>query len=139
MIKRALVTAGCLSLVLAVPASAGKGTVKWYLSANRNISCQVSSGGALGTLAYCQTIKPARSATLHSNGFVKLCRGNACLGDPAETAKTLKPGKDAVVGPFTCYAVPGNEITCYVTKTGKGFVASPTGIKKITVRKAMVL
>ena len=139
MIKRALVTVGCLSLVLAVPASAGKTTVKWFVSPNRNVSCQVSSGVALGTLAYCQTIKPARSATLHGNGFVKFCKGSACLGDPEETAKTLKAGTDATVGPFTCFGERPNIITCYVTKTGKGFEASSTGIKKITLRKVATL
>ncbi len=138
MTKSALVTAGCLSLVLAAPASAGSGTVKYFLSANNNISCQVSSGGVLGTLAFCQTIKPARSATLHRNGFVKFCKGVACLGDPADTAKTLKDGKDVVVGPFTCFA-DHNTITCYVTRTNKGFVASKTGIKKITIRQGATL
>jgi hypothetical protein len=139
MLKRALVTAGCLSLVLAVPASAGKTTVKWFVSPNRNVSCQVSSGVALGTLAYCQTLKPARSATLHRNGFVKFCTGSACLGDPAETAKTLKATQSASVGPFTCFGEKPNTITCYVTKTGKGFEASRTGIKKITIRQAATL
>jgi hypothetical protein len=137
MIKGALIAVGCLSLMFAVPASAGGGTITWYLSANNNISCQVSSGVAQGTLAYCQTIKPARSATLHRNGLIKFCTGAACLGDPADTAKVLRSGaKDAVVGPFTCYATGRATITCYVTKTGNGFAASPTGIKKITVRRA---
>jgi hypothetical protein len=140
MIKRAVVTAGCLSLALAIPASAGSGTIKWYLSANNNISCQVSSGVSQGTLAFCQTIKPARSATLHRNGLIKFCKGTACLGDPADTAKVLKSGgKDAVVGPFTCFATGRGTITCYVTSTGKGFKASPTGIAKFTVRKVGTL
>jgi hypothetical protein len=138
MITRALVTAGLLSLALAIPASAGSGTVEYFLSADNNISCQVSSGGVLGTLAFCQTIRGKASATLHRNGFVKFCKGVACLGDPADTAKPLKDGKDVVVGPFTCFA-DHNAILCYVTKTSKGFVASRGGIKKITIRRGGTL
>jgi len=139
MIKPVVVTACCLSLVFALPASAGSGTVKWYVSPNFDVSCQISSGGALGTLAYCQSIKAKQSGTLHRNGFVKVCKGSRCLGDPAETAKTLKAGKRAFVGPFECFGQIPNAITCFISKTGKGFATSSSGVRKVTIREAMVL
>jgi len=133
MIKRVVVIAGCLSLALAIPASAGSGSVKWYLSANGKISCQLSSGGALGTLAYCQTLKPASSVTLHRNGFAKICKGTRCLGNPPDNAKTLRAGGLAKVGPFYCKAESSSKIQCVVARLGDGFEVSNTGITKVSL------
>jgi hypothetical protein len=138
MIKRALVTVCCLSLAVAVPAVAGSKTT-FFKTANGKISCQLSSGGALGTLAYCQTTGPASSAKLHRNGFVKICKGVGCIGNPPENATTITAEHDVVVGPFTCYTTIARTVVCYVTKTGKGLEVSGSGIKKFTVRKVATL
>jgi hypothetical protein len=135
MITRSLVAFGCLLLVLAATASAGA-PAKFFLSANGKISCQLSSGGPLGTLAYCQTFKPASSVKLHSNGFAQICKGDACLGNPPDNATTLRAGKAERVGPYFCEAESSSKIQCLVVKSGKGFEVSSTGIKKVTVRES---
>jgi hypothetical protein len=135
MIKRASVTVFCISLVLAVPAAAGSGRVKFFTYANGKISCQLSSGGTLGALAYCQTLKPASSVTLHKNGFAKICKGAACLGNPPENATVLKKGKSEKVGPFFCETITGG-VECIVVPAGKGFDVTGAGIKKVTVRES---
>jgi hypothetical protein len=138
MIKRALVTVCCLSLVLALPAVAGSKTVS-FTSLHGRISCQVSSGGAFGTSAYCQSTKPASSVMLHKTGAVRICKGVACLGNAPENATTIKAGKDVVVGPFDCYTDQHHTVTCFVTKSGKGFEVTSTQIKKVTIRQAATL
>jgi hypothetical protein len=135
MIKRPVVVLGCLLLVLAATASAAS-PAKFFLSANGKISCQLSSGGALGTIAYCQTTKPASSVKLHSNGFAQICKGARCLGNPPENATKLRAGKSQKVGPFFCMAESSSKIQCYVVKSGKGFEASSAGINKVTVRES---
>ncbi len=133
MIKRSLLALVCLLLVLAVPASAGI-PAKFFLSPNGKISCQLSSGAPLGTLAYCQTFKPASSVKLHRNGFAQICKGAACLGNPPDNATTLKVGKSVTVGPFICRSVT-TGVLCYVVKSGKGFEVTSKGIKKETFRQ----
>jgi hypothetical protein len=137
MIKRAAVPVCSLVLVLAVPAVAGSKTT--FFTSGTRISCQISSGPPLGTLAYCQTTKPASSVELHSNGFAKICKGAGCLGNPPDNAITIKAGKDVVVGPFSCYTDIARTVVCSVTKTGKGFEVSRSGIKKLTLRQAQTL
>jgi len=135
MIKRVAVLLGCTVLVVAAAASAGNST-KFFLSANGNISCQVSYGGALGRIAYCQTLKPAQSVQLHLNGFAKICKGVRCLGNPPENATKLKAGKSVSVGRFFCKAESSSKIVCSVARLGLGFEASSKGIEKVTLRES---
>ena len=121
----------CLIAALAaaaMPATAAAKT-RWFHSPSGNIQCEVSSGGARGAYAYCQTFTPAASATLKESGRTKVCRGGACLGDGPENAFTLGYGKAVRVGAFRCTSrVSG--MTCRVVGKGRGFTISREGIRR---------
>jgi hypothetical protein len=109
-----------------------------FLSPSGNISCEMDYGGTLGDQVYCQTFSPAASVTMSLTGALKKCRGQLCLGNPADNAITLAFGRATVVGPFKCSSAKAG-VTCTVASTGaaggkvagKGFEISRSGIRKL--------
>lgn len=120
--KRTVATPLAICLALSVVASANA-AVRSFHSPTGNIQCQVSAHDAVGTAAYCQTFKPARSVMLSASGALKTCRGTGCLGDGPEDAFTLKYGRSVTVGPFRCTALQSG-VRCVATASGRGFQQS---------------
>lgn len=101
----------------------------WFRSPSGNISCEVFYKRSGVTEAYCQTVKPARSVTLASNGSYQTCTGEQCLGDGPEDTITLEYGQATEVGPFHCESAT-TGVTC--TADGKGFRIANSGITSVT-------
>jgi hypothetical protein len=102
------------------------GHARFFLSPSGNISCELDVGRAgIADVAYCQSVTPARSATLSRSGHLKTCSGQGCLGNPPEHDATLAYGKTAVLGPFRCTSRPAG-VTC--SGAGRGFTISRAGI-----------
>lgn len=101
-----------------------------FVSASRNISCEVSYQRAgLSDEAYCQTMEPPQSVRLSSAGVVASCQGTSCLGNPGENTPTLAHGQSANIGPFRCISMQ-EAVTCTIG-SGKGFTISNAGITPI--------
>lgn len=96
-----------------------------FLAPSGNISCEIDYGFAHLHQAYCQTIKPPESVTMSVTGKLKECKGNLCIGNPADNAITLKYGDSTGVGPFRCLSTKQGVIC---TVSGKGFRISASGI-----------
>jgi len=126
--RRLLLTAATAALALAIPAVAAA-SVSFFHSPTGNISCQMSSGGQIDTSVLCQTLKPARSATLHAGGTTTVCAGQGCLGNGPENAFTLRYRHGVAVGPFRCVSSLSG-MHCFVVRTGHGFRISAQGVKR---------
>lgn len=99
-----------------------------FLSPSGNISCEIDYHRADLTQAYCQTITPARSATMDVTGRYTTCTGQQCLGNPGTGTPTLAYGTATGVGPFRCESATSG-VTC--TAGGKGFQISASGITPV--------
>jgi hypothetical protein len=84
----------------------------------------------IGTAAYCQTYPHAESVTLRPNGTLKLCHGIQCIGNPPDQVPTLVYGGSLTTGPFRCTSLHAG-VKCVVMKSGRGFLISPTTIRKV--------
>lgn len=116
-------TAGSTTLVPMQTAAGGE-----FLSPSGNISCEIDYHRAGLTQAYCQTITPARSATMDVAGRYTTCTGQQCLGNPGTGTPTLAYGTATGVGPFRCESATSG-VTC--TAGGKGFQISASGITPV--------
>jgi hypothetical protein len=99
-----------------------------FLSPSGNISCEIDYHRAGLTQAYCQTITPARSATMDVTGRYTTCTGQQCLGNPGTGTPVLAYGTATGVGPFRCESATSG-VTC--TAGGKGFQISASGITPV--------
>jgi hypothetical protein len=54
------------------------------------------------TMAYCQSVTPARSASMSGSGAAKTCEGIACIGNPGTGTPTFSSGIKVLLGSFTC-------------------------------------
>ena len=101
-----------------------------FLSPSGNISCEVDYQRAnITTQAFCQTVTPARSATMGPGGTYSTCTGTQCLGNPGLNTPTLAYGTVTGVGPYRCSSA-ATGITC--TADGKGFRISSSGITSVS-------
>ena len=96
-----------------------------FLSPSGNISCEIDYHRAGLTQAYCQTVTPARSATMGVTGRYTTCTGQQCLGNPGTGTPTLAYGTATGTGPFRCESATSG-VTC--TADGKGFRISVSGV-----------
>src|SRR5215213_9501208 len=101
-------------------ASPAEAAVRWFHSPTRNIECEVAAADRLGTYALCQTVRKPKSVTLRESGRMRVCTGNACLGNGPENAFTLRYGRSVSVGPFRCTSLV-NGMRCVVAGSGHGF------------------
>lgn len=116
-------TAGSTTLVPMQTVAGGE-----FLSPSGNISCEIDYHRADLTQAYCQTITPARSATMDITGRYTTCTGQQCLGNPGTGTPILAYGTATGVGPFRCESATSG-VTC--TAGGKGFQISASGITPV--------
>ena len=120
---------------LAVAATAGAGEQHFFFAPGVTTSCEMDSGmRTIGTAVYCQTAPHYESVILRPNGKLEICRGIKCIGNPPEGVPTLTFGAWLDGGPFRCTSLK-TGVKCVVRKTGKGFLISPTSIKRIGVWK----
>jgi hypothetical protein len=123
-----MVPAGCLS---GIPQAAAddlacySGTMCYFLSPSRNISCELHTDGGPAS-AYCQSASSTQSVSMDASGNFTPCTGNQCMGDPALGTPTLAYGQTARLGPFACLSST-DGMTCTVA-TGRGFVISREGV-----------
>jgi hypothetical protein len=83
-----------------------------------------------GTAAYCQTYPHSESVVLRPTGKLSICHGLKCIGNPPDQVPTLVYGSWLTLGPFRCDSMQAG-VKCVVAKTGKGFLISPTRIKRV--------
>ncbi len=122
-----------LALGLAVvPLAAGSAGVQhFFFAPGTTTSCELDvSMPGIGTAAYCQTYPHAESVVLHPTGRLTLCHGIRCIGNPPDQVPTLVYGAWLSAGPFKCTSTRAG-VKCVVVKSGKGFLISPTAIKRL--------
>ncbi len=123
-------TAGATTTVTAPAQTAHGGE---FLSPSGNISCEIDNGYIGLHQVYCQTISPPRSVVLARTGIFKVCKGQQCLGNPADNTPVLAYGHSTASGPFRCLSTTAG-VTC--TVGGKGFQISRSGITAARVRSS---
>jgi hypothetical protein len=124
-----------VSGLVAVPPAAAENPVCLanvcaFLSPSRNLSCEIDfHRDQIPDETYCQTNEPPRSVHLSSNGALKNCDGDSCLGNPGQGTPILAYGQSAGLGPFTCHSESAG-VTCTVT-SGRGFSISTSGVTPV--------
>lgn len=122
-------TAGATTTTVTAPAQTSHGGE--FLSPSGNISCEIDNGYIGLHQVYCQTISPPESVVLALKGSVKVCKGQQCLGNPADNTPVLAYGHATSSGPFRCVSATSG-VTC--TVNGKGFQISRSGISAVRLR-----
>jgi hypothetical protein len=113
------------------PASAAKGEQHFFFAPGVTTSCEMDAAvPKIGTAAFCQTYPHTESVVLHANGRLTICHGIKCIGNPPEGVPTLTYGAWLDTGPFRCTSLH-KGVKCVVRRTGKGFLISPTSIKRL--------
>ena len=120
-----------LTCALALVGTAGAGEQHFFFAPGVTTSCEMDSGmPTIGTSVYCQTAPHYESVILRANGKLTICHGIKCIGNPPEGVPTLTYGAWLDGGPFRCTSLkPG--VKCVVRRTGRGFLISPTAIKRV--------
>ena len=113
-----------------VGASATATTYAGFYSPSRNISCEMADRDARGSSVYCQSVKTPKNVRLSLDGRLKICRGAKCLGNPAESTRALGYGRKMTIGRFACSSRKSG-VQCSVIRSGKGFLISRTGVRRI--------
>jgi hypothetical protein len=98
-----------------------------FFSPSKNIECEMDTG-RVG----CGTSEPPQAAYLYPGG---LLRTTAFPGDVGEDARVLPYGQWHVVGPFRC-TMRTSGVTCVVTRTGRGFELSRSGVQTVSATGA---
>ncbi|OBK26229.1 hypothetical protein [Mycobacterium asiaticum] len=99
-----------------------------FYAPSHNLGCEINyqRGSGIPDETYCQTVEPAQSVHMSSNGSFETCMGQNCLGNAGQGTATLPYGQSAGIGPFTCLSET-NGVTCTV-KNGRGFTISSSGV-----------
>lgn len=101
-----------------------------FYSPSRNLSCEMADRDARGSYVYCQSVKTPKNVRLSLDGRLKICRGTKCLGNPAENTQILRYGRKMTIGRFACSSQKAG-VKCTVIRSGKGFLISRTGVRRI--------
>jgi hypothetical protein len=120
------VVAGATTTTVTAPAQTSHGGE--FLSPSGNISCEIDNGYIGLHQVYCQTISPPQSVVLTLKGTFKVCKGQQCLGNPADNTPVLAYGHSTRSGPFRCVSTTSG-VSC--TVSGKGFQISRSGITPV--------
>lgn len=101
-----------------------------FRSPSRNLICTMGDDAQFVGVG-CQSYKPPHRVDLTAAGRVTICRGVRCIGDPGDvTVTTLGYGRQKVIGRFRCRSSQAG-ITCVVIRTGRGFLISRSGAKRV--------
>jgi hypothetical protein len=116
----------------ALVTTAVAGEQHFFFAPGVTTSCEMDSGMAtIGTAVYCQTAPHYESVILRANGKLRICHGVKCIGNPPDGVPTLTYGAWLDNGPIRCTSLKAG-VKCVVRKTGKGFLISPTSIKRVS-------
>jgi hypothetical protein len=99
-----------------------------FYSPSKNISCEIDDTTSLQQV-FCQTMSPAQSVTMKTDGTLSKCAGQQCLGNPGENTPILPYGSATGTGPFRCLS-SSQGMTCTVT-SGRGFQIASAGITMV--------
>ena len=131
MLPRSLAALGVVVAAAVAAPSALAGSVQTFYSPTGNIACEIGvNRPGIGSYAYCQTFRPARSVRLSRGGALHVCSGGGCIGDPAEDAWTLGYGESETLGPFRCTSLTSG-MRCVVRRTGHGFLIRKAGVRRV--------
>jgi hypothetical protein len=126
-----VVVALALGLACVGTGSAARSIQHFFFAPGNTTSCQMdASVPKIGTAAYCQTYPHVESVTLNAAGNLTICHGVKCIGNPPDQVPTLVYGSWLDAGPFRCTSTPAG-VKCVVRRTGRGFLISPTSIKRV--------
>ena len=126
----AAVLAVAIGVAVTMPA-AGAGVQHFFFAPGTTTSCELDFNmPKIGSAAFCQTYPHTESATLRPNGKLTICHGITCIGNPPDQVPTLVYGGSLSAGPFRCSSLQ-KGVKCVVTKTGHGFLISPTKITRV--------
>jgi hypothetical protein len=107
---------------------------KGFFSPSHNIYCGMYDDSTY-RFVECASYKPMQKATLKVSGRVAVCRDrgsrNRCnIGNPGEGTPDLAYGRQATVGRFRCRSQKSG-MRCFVIQTGKGFLISRSGVRRV--------
>ena len=111
------------------PKSSTGATLHLYVfaSPSRNILCRLGDED----LATCLTVKPPRSVHMSRNGHLNVCGGTRCIGTGRFGAvPRLGYGKKDAYAGYLCRSQKVG-VTCTDTKSGKGFLISKSGVRRV--------
>ena len=129
--SRPIAVLAALVCSLAAAAGAVAGEQHFFFAPGVTTSCEMDFAmQKIGTVAYCQTAPHYESVVLHANGKLTLCHGVKCIGNPPEGVPTLAYGAWLDNGPIRCTSLKAG-VKCVLRKSGKGFLISPTSIKRV--------
>jgi hypothetical protein len=125
------VAALALGTAPAVGAPKPAGIQHFFFGPGPSTSCEMDVAvPKIGSAVYCQTYPHTESVVLRATGKLTICHGIKCIGNPPDQVPTLVYGAWMTAGPFRCDSTQAG-IRCVVVKTGRGFVISPTSIKRL--------
>jgi hypothetical protein len=131
-VKRSIIAVAVLICAFGAVARAVAGEQHFFFAPGVTTSCELDLAmPKLGTSAYCQTYPHAESVALRANGKLTICHGITCIGNPPDGVPTLIYGAWLDDGPIRCMSLKGG-VKCVVRKTGKGFLISPTAIRRLS-------
>lgn len=114
----------------AAPAAASAAN-RAFLTPSGNLGCQITDGAAgLPNEVFCQSDRRPQTVRMGLGGRLRICRGVACLGDPAEDTPTVGYGAIVTAGRFRC-TVRTDGVRCRVRTTGRGFLINRDTIRRI--------
>lgn len=103
-----------------------------FRTPSRNIICSLGdSSDYLGVI--CSSFKAPLRVKMDAGGRLKICHGRRCVvgcGCVPEGISTLGYGKQITVGRFRCRS-QRSGVTCTVIRSGKGFLISRTGVRRV--------
>jgi hypothetical protein len=109
----------------------GEPITKIFYTPSKNIYCSLGdSSDYLGVT--CVSFKAPQSVKMYASGKLKICHGRRCLGCGCapEDIPTLGYGRKVTVGRFRCRSQQSG-VTCRVIRSGKGFLISRTGVRRV--------
>ena len=132
----AVVAAGAL----AAPASASNVSPRSFVTPGKKVSCELGLDRHVPgpvTYVFCLAYRagsPYRTAVaVRMTGAAQLtvCHGLPCISNAPTPVPTLKTGHSIRLGPFRCTSLHRGGVRCIVTRLGRGFRLSTSGLKRV--------
>jgi hypothetical protein len=104
-----------------------------FRSPSGNIRCALFDEGK--PAAHCWTVGPPQLVRMNAAGRYTVCRGARCTGAECGCIEgfdfpRLAYGRTATFAPFRCASLQSG-VRCTVARTGKGFLISRSGVRRI--------
>lgn len=129
--RRARLVAALAAVVALSVAPAASAAVRWIDSPTGNLACEMADHDRRGSYVTCQSLRRPRSVTMGPRGGLRICRGEACLGNPPfDATVTLAYGRSARLGRYRCTSSE-DGMRCRVIASGRGFLITRDGVRRI--------